>query len=240
MPEKIGQIKLSIIVPIFNEEKSILILYNKIRETLKTFDVKSEIIFVDDGSTDSSCKVLRYLSKLRSDIRFFEFNLNKGQHKAIEKGFHEAQGEVVVTIDGDLQEEPRDISKLIAKLDEGFDVVCGWRSVRKDSWLKVLKSKIGNYLHRKITKLELHDMSCTMRAYRKSLVKNLILQEKYEVGFIPYILSKYTKRITEVKIKHHKRAFGKSKYGLLATTIGTIRCFIKLILGNAKNRIVAW
>jgi len=228
-----NQIELSIIIPVFNEEMSILILYTKIEEVLCKLKYRSEIIFIDDGSTDSSGEILKYLCKLDENVRLFGFNSNRGQHKAIEKGFLEARGEIIVTLDGDLQNNPYDIPKLIAKLDEGFDIVCGWRSHRKDPWQKKLKSIIGNYLQRKITKIDLHDMSCSMRAYKKAIIKNLSFRHKYEVGLLPYIISKYTNKITEVKINHHARSYGKSKYDFFQTSLGTILYYLKLIINRS-------
>lgn len=235
-----NKIELSVIVPIYNEEDSIEFLYVDIKKTLATIVRKSEIIFVDDGSSDKSGKILSSLGEKDKDVKLFKFILNKGQHKAIEKGFREAKGDIIVTIDGDLQNDPSDIPKLIAKLNEGFDVVCGWRSARKDPFLKIIKSRFGNFFQSKITKLRLRDMSCTMRAYKKKSVKNLVLKHKYEIGLLPYILSKRTNKITEIKIKHHERIFGKSKYNLLPTIMGTVFCYFKLvrskkhILGHGK------
>lgn len=223
-------IELSIIIPVFNEEKNIPVLHKKIEEALPLFKNNLEIIFINDGSTDSSDKILEHLRGSSENIRVFTFNSNQGQHKAIEKGIREARGNIIVTMDGDLQNDPSDIPKLIDKLDEGFDAVCGWRASRYDPWHKVLKSRIGNYFQRKITKIELHDMSCTLRSYRKIAVKNLVLRNKYEISFVPYLLSKIGKKVTEIKVKHNPRTQDKSKYGFMPVCLGVTWYYIRLII----------
>ncbi len=228
--EKKDKIKISIVITIFNEKESINILYNQIKESIKLFGNGVEIIFVDDGSTDGSSEILKGISERDEAVRIFKFLSNKGQHKAMEAGFKEAEGEIVITMDGDLQNDPRDIPALISKLNEGYDVVCGWRTDRKDPKRIILKSKIANYLQRKITRMNLHDMSCSLRAYRGSIVKGLILKERYDVCLLPYILSKNTKAITEIKIRHNKRIFGKSKYNFFSISAGVIRCYLRLLL----------
>jgi glycosyltransferase involved in cell wall biosynthesis len=224
-----SHIDISIVIPIFNEEKAIQILYDKIKNMLKVSGKESEIIFVDDGSRDGSYEILKQLADIDKSVRVFRFDSNKGKCKGLEKGFHEARAEVIVTMDGDLQNDPDDIPKLISKLNEGSDVVCGWRWSRKDPWHKVLKSKIGNYVQRKITKIKLHDISCPMQAYKRGIVKDIIFQNRYDDFFLPFILSKYTNRITEVKIRHYQRPFGKSKYSFLTTSLEVVRNYIKLI-----------
>lgn len=222
-------IDVSIVIPVFNEEQAIQLLYDKLKNILEAFGRESEIIFVDDGSKDRSYEILKQLAGIDKNVRVFRFDSNNGQCKVLEKGFHEARAETVVTMDGDLQNDPADIPKLITKLNEGFDVVCGWRRSRKDPWPKVLKSKAGNYLQRKITKINLHDISCTMRAYRKNIVKDIILKNRYDIGLIPYILSKRTNKITEVEIGHYKRLFGRSKYGFFSSCFGAICNYVRLI-----------
>jgi len=229
------QISLSIIIPIFNEEGSITILYSRIKEVLITLGRKNEIIFVDDGSTDTSKNILKDLAAADKSVKVFTFESNKGQAKALEKGFREAQGDIIVTIDGDLQNDPAYIPKLISKLEEGYDLVCGWRSPRLDSGPKILKSKIGNYILSKAMSAKLHDMSCTLRAYRKNILQGLVLKDRHEIGFIPYILSRRTSKITEVKVRHNKRIAGKSKYNFLSTMLGTIRCHLRFVIYGKDN-----
>lgn len=228
-----NNIKLSVVVPIFNEEKAIAILYGEIKAALGE---KGEIIFIDDGSRDKSGMELERLQGLDETVRVFKLAAHQGQYKALEKGFSEARGEIVISMDGDLQNDPRDMFRLIAKLDEGFDVVCGWRGQRKDRWQRIIGAKIGNYLQRLITKVKLHDMGCGMRAYRRGILENLTFNDKYEFSLLPYILSKRTNKITEIKISHKRRIYGKSKYSWVYF-FGVINSYIKLLSAgnNGKN-----
>ncbi len=228
-PQDKNQIGISVVVPICNEEKTIDILYKRIRDVLGKLGENNEIIFIDDGSTDGSAEILKQLSILDKMVKVFKFLSNQGQHKAIEKGFMEAKGRIIVTMDSDLQHDPYDIPKLIGKLNENFDIVCGWRKDRKDRWYKIVSAKAGNFIQRKITGLNLHDMGCGMRAYRRDIVKNIVFTNKYEIGLLPYILSKRTNRITEIEIAHNKRIYGRSHYNL-SYIFGTIYCYTKLLL----------
>ena len=220
---------ISIIIPIFNEESSLCVLYAKIKDTLSDFTGKAEIIFINDGSTDSSGKMLQQIADSDNSVKVFGLGSNKGQCKALEKGFREARGDVIVTLDADLQNDPDDIPRLIERLNDGFDVVCGWRYCRIDPWHKVLKSRVGNYIQRRMTKVKVHDMSCTMRAYRRHVVRDIAFKDKYGISLIPLMLSKRTDKITEVKISHRNRIFGKSKYSFFSTCLGTIPSYLKMI-----------
>lgn len=231
-----NNIKLSVVVPIFNEEKAIAILCEEIKAALAAFGEGGEIIFVDDGSHDKSGEILERLAKMDANTRVFRLNSHQGQYKALEEGFRQARGEMVVSMDGDLQNDPRDILKLIAKLDEGFDVVCGWRWGRKDRWQRIIGAKIGNYLQRLITKVRLHDIGCGLRVYRKYVVEGLSLNNKYELPLLPYILSKRTNKITEIKITHMQRPYGRSRYGL-AYFFGSINSYIKLLSAGNNGKI---
>jgi glycosyltransferase involved in cell wall biosynthesis len=231
-----NNIKLSVVVPLFNEEKAIAILYGGIKAVLGALGEKGEIIFIDDGSRDKSGMELDRLQGADQAVRVFKLAAHQGQYKALEKGFSEARGEIVVSMDGDLQNDPHDIFRLIAKLDEGFDLVCGWRRERKDRWQRVIGAKVGNYLQRLITKVRLHDMGCGMRAYRKGIIENLTFNDKYEFSLLPYILSKRTNKITEIKITHKKRIHGKSKYSW-AYFLGVINSYIKLLLAENNRKI---
>jgi glycosyltransferase involved in cell wall biosynthesis len=234
------EINYSIIVPVFNEEDSVLPLFYSLKEIMDGLGEKYEIIFVDDGSTDSTLKRLNDLSMLYNNtLRVIHFNFNKGQGKAMEEGFRNAEGKIIISMDGDLQNDPKDIPELIFKIKKGFDLVCGWRHVRCDTFIKKIKSKLGNYLQRKIIGLSLHDISCTMRAYRKEAIASITFQEKFSFSMLPYIISQ-TKNIkmTEVKICHHHRKLGKTKYKCFNTIFGTVFCFVKLFCIYGRNRKV--
>ncbi len=223
---------LSIVIPVFNEEASLVPLYGKIKDVFSSYNRSLEIILVDDGSTDGSSAVLAQLASLDGRIKIVSFETNRGQHKAFMAGFQKAEGQIIVTLDSDLQDEPEEIFKLLAKMEDGFDLVCGWRWMRNDSWHKVLKSNIANFFQRRITKISLHDMGCSLRAYRSELAKKICLRHRHEVGFIPYFLSCFTDKITEVKVKHNKRVFGKSKYHVLSQTVGVLFCYLKVMHGR--------
>ncbi len=223
------EMQYSIIIPVFNEEDSILPLFHTLKEIMDCLGERYEVIFIDDGSTDYSLKQLNELSKKNDFLRIMHFNINRGQGKAMEEGFHNAKGRVIISMDSDLQNDPKDIPKLISELNKGYDLVCGWRHARSDAFMKKIKSRIGNFLQRKITGLNLHDMSCTMRAYKKEVIAGITLQEKFDFSILPYIISQTKNiKITEVKINHQYRKFGKTKYKCFNTIFGTVFCFIKL------------
>ena len=203
---------LSVIIPVYNEEENIKILNNKLRQALENLKKRYEIIFIDDCSQDSTLEILNELKKTDNFLRIIHFNENLGQSEALNFGFKKAKGKIIISLDGDLQNDPIDIPDLLKKLNEGYDVVCGWRYNRKDSKIiKTIPSKIANRFVRKITGIKIHDISCTLRAYRANCVKDLTL---FKGGhrLIPTILSKKGYKITEIKVKHNPRIYGKAKY----------------------------
>jgi glycosyltransferase involved in cell wall biosynthesis len=209
---------ISIVIPVYNEEESLPILYQKLKavlEKLKKSDKKSyEIIFVDDGSTDKSFEILEKIQKKDKKVKVIKFRGNFGQTAAFSAGFEEAKGEVIVTLDADLQNDPNDISLLLKKIDEGYDVVSGWRKKRKDPLLrKKIPSKISNFLARKLTGVEIHDSGCALKAYKKEALKNIELYGEMH-RFIPAIVAWKGYKVSEVTVFHHPRKFGKTKYGL--------------------------
>lgn len=207
----------SIIVPIYNEFQSIPQLLETISTTLQENDLKYEIICVDDGSTDGSSDLLAEQSQLRSDLHAIILRRNYGQTAAMAAGFKYAQGRVVITLDGDLQNDPVDIPRLMAKLDEGYDMVSGWRKNRQDAALtRLLPSKIANWLIGRITGVQLHDYGCSLKAYRAELVADMNLYGELH-RFLPALAVIEGARITEMPVRHHARRFGKSKYGLSRT-----------------------
>lgn len=173
-----------------------------------------EIIIVDDGSADSSLSVLRNekIDKNMNELRIIELRKNFGQTAALLAGFSKAQGEIIISLDGDLQNDPKDIPKFLQKLEEGYDIVCGWRKKRKDSVFKRIPSKISNYLNRRLNRINIHDSGCTFRAYISDAAKGLKLTGEGH-RYIPAILSYQGYRITEIPIEHHPRLKGKTKYG---------------------------
>ena len=208
------QLDLSVVVPIYNEAESINTLVDAIAISLKDTQLSYEIICVDDGSKDGSTKKLTELARRRSDLKAVILRRNYGQTPAMAAGFECATGKVIVTLDGDLQNDPTDIPMLLAKLDEGYDLVSGWRKKRQDPALtKLLPSKIANWIIGKVTGVKLQDYGCSLKAYRSELVADMNLYGELH-RFLPALAYIEGARITEVPVRHHPRRFGQSKYGL--------------------------
>jgi glycosyltransferase involved in cell wall biosynthesis len=206
-------LEVSVVVPCFNEAGNISPLYEQITQTL-TDKYNYEIIFVDDGSSDNSLAVLTRLQKADHRVRVICFRKNFGQTAALSAGFTHAQGKIIVAIDADLQNDPADIAKMIAKLDEGFDVVSGWRKKRRDNVItRVLPSKMGNWLIGKITGVKLHDFGCTLKAYRREVLAETKLYGEMH-RFIPALASWSGAKIVEMVVNHRPRTAGEANYGL--------------------------
>ncbi len=209
---------LSIVIPIFNEEANITNLWDRLRTVLEGHFTDPgrpwEVVFTDDGSRDASLAMLRAIALAEPRVAVVEFNRNYGQHAAIFGAFAVAQGQVVVTMDADLQNPPEEIPKLVAKIEEGFDVVGGWRQGRtdNDSLFRTLPSKLVNAVTRRTTGVRLHDYGCMLRAYRREIVDAMLLC-KERSSFIPALANSFAKRIAEVPVDHAERAAGDSKYG---------------------------
>lgn len=217
MSQKSKYEKLSIIIPVSNEAENIVPLHQALVLTLKGLERDYEILFVDDGSTDGTPNQLRQLAEKDSRVRVVFFQRNYGQTAALSAGFDYASGEIILAMDGDLQNDPADIPRLIAKLDEGYDVVSGWRKNRHDPFFS---RKIPSFLANKVISwvggLALEDYGCTLKAYRSSFVKNIRLFGEMH-RFIPLYAHNMGARITEIPVNHHPRRYGKSKYTALRT-----------------------
>jgi glycosyltransferase involved in cell wall biosynthesis len=206
--------ELSVVVPIYNEEESIPALYERLTGALTAMGAGYEIIAVDDGSRDRSFALLRDLANIDRRLRVVRFRRNFGQTAAFTAGFERARGEVVVTIDADLQNDPTDIPRLLDKIGEGYDVVSGWRARRQDAfWNRRLPSIIANRLISLVTGLRLHDYGCSLKAYRREVVQDLQLYGELH-RFIPAIASWQGVEVAELAVNHEPRRFGKSKYGI--------------------------
>ncbi|BAZ45732.1 putative glycosyl transferase [Chondrocystis sp. NIES-4102] len=209
-----SQLDLSIVVPIYNEADSVERLISAIALAAKETQLNYEIICVDDGSKDCSTAVLTDMAKKRVDLKAIILRRNYGQTAAMAAGFELAKGKVIVTLDGDLQNDPADIPMLISKLNEGYDLVSGWRKHRQDDALtRLLPSKIANIIIAKVTGVRLHDYGCSLKAYRSELIADMNLYGELH-RFLPALAYIEGARITEVPVRHHARQFGKSKYGL--------------------------
>ena len=205
---------LSVVVPIYNEAESIETLVNAIATALKETRLNYEIICIDDGSKDGSTEVLTDLARRRIDLKAVILRRNYGQTPAMAAGFECATGKIIVTLDGDLQNDPADIPMLLAKLAEGYDLVSGWRQKRQDAALtRLLPSKIANLIIARVTGVKLHDYGCSLKAYRSELIADLNLYGELH-RFLPVLAYIEGARITEVPVRHHARRFGQSKYGL--------------------------
>ncbi len=205
--------EVSVVVPLLNEQDNIGPLYEQITQTL-TDVYNYEIIFIDDGSSDNSFNVLTKLQKTDAGMRVICFRKNFGQTAALSAGFAHARGKVIVAIDADLQNDPADIPEMLAKLDEGFDVVSGWRKKRHDNAItRLLPSKIANWLIAKITGVKLHDFGCTLKVYRREVLAEIKLYGEMH-RFIPALASWSGARIAEMVVNHRPRTAGTAKYGL--------------------------
>jgi len=205
---------ISVIIPFYNEEDNIEPLYEQLTNTLKDLKREYKIIFVDDGSTDNSFRNMLKVKEKDENVRILKFRKNFGQTAALKAGFDHADGDITISMDGDLQNDPADIPRFLEKIEtEDYDVVCGWRADRKDTFSKKITSRFANLLRKLTTDSLIHDSGCTFRAYRNLCVKNLDLYGETH-RYIPAMLSWKGYRIGEVKVKHHPRKYGKTKYGL--------------------------
>lgn len=204
----------SIVIPVYNEEASLLQLYGEICSAMASDPGRAyEVIFVDDGSTDGSATICRTLAA-REGVRLIVFRRNFGQTAAMAAGFDAAQGDVIVPMDADLQNDPRDIPRLLEKIDEGFDVVSGWRARRQDKFFsRRLPSVVANWIISRITGVQLHDYGCTLKAYHRDLAEHMHLYGEMH-RFLPVLASWAGASVEEIAVNHRPRAFGQSKYGI--------------------------
>ena len=227
-------ILISIIIPVFNEEDNVIPLFHAINSVMIKVKEKYEIIFVDDGSKDNT---LEYLKDLLNNgfnsnsLRIIQLQKNYGQTQALLAGFDNAKGDLIVTIDGDMQNDPKDIPNLLAAMSTDYDVICGWRKNRKDNLFKKIPSKLNNFLNRKLNHLNIHDSGCTLRVYRREAIENIQLFAEGH-RYIPAILANQGFRVGEIVTEHHARMNGKSKYGLKRL----FRGFIDLITLSVINK----
>lgn len=225
--ESSPSLDLSVVIPVYNEAPNLRPLCESLMEALLPLQRSFEVILVDDGSTDDSLPVYQDLCRRYRQLRVLRLRRNFGQTAGFSAGFDSARGRAIVTMDGDLQNDPADIPALLVKLEEGFDLVSGWRVRRRDKKLtRILPSRIANWLISCLTGVRLHDYGCSLKAYRFEVVKNLALYGELH-RFIPVLASMYGVTITEVPVDHHPRLMGKSKYTLSRATrviidLGTI------------------
>lgn len=204
---------ISIVVPVFNEEESLKPFYKELSLVIPDLDKNYEIIFVDDGSKDKSLDILKEFSSKNKNVKIFSFRKNQGKAEALTYGFEKASGDYIVTLDADLQDNPSEISKLLSKIKkEDFNLICGWRKKRKDSYSKIMSSKVFNLLASFFWGVKLHDYNCGLKVYEKDAAKSLKLYGGLH-RFIPLLVFQQGFSVTEIPVEHSIRRFGKSKYG---------------------------
>ena len=221
---------ISIAIPLYNEKENIIPLFGQIQQAMQNLKITYEVIFVDDGSNDGSDVVLGDLYKKNSDvIRVIMFRRNFGKSAALSAGFDIAQGNFIFTMDGDLQDDPMEIPKFLNKLDEGYDLVSGWKFPRKDPLSKTLPSKLFNFVTSKITGVKLHDFNCGFKLYRREVIKNISIYGELH-RYIPVLAHQSGYKIGEIKITHHPRTWGRSKYGAKRLLIGFLDLITTLFI----------
>jgi len=204
---------ISVIIPTFNEGENLRSLYTQLKFVLEHIDKTYEIIFVDDGSSDNSFSILARLHQKDGNIRVIQFRKNFGKSAALSAGFNYARGEIIITMDADLQDDPREIPNFLGKLSEGYDLVSGWRSPRKDPLSKILPSRLFNYLTSAFTGVKVHDFNCGFKAYKNKTIKDIDLYgELYR--YILVLVHWRGYKVGEIKVKHHPRIHGQSKYSM--------------------------
>lgn len=205
--------KLSVVIPVYDEKKNISVLYNELKDVLRDIGWEYEIIFVDDGSKDGSLEQLRDIKKQDEFVKIIAFQRNYGQSAALKVGFQKANGDVIVTLDADLQNDPRDIPKLLFYINKGYGLVSGWRKQRQDSFKKKFVSKFANWIRNKITSENIKDTGCMLKAYRREFLSKIKLYNGLH-RFLPTLLKLEGAKVIEVEVNHRPRVFGQSKYGI--------------------------
>jgi len=210
-------VDISIVVPVFNEQDNVEAVYSAISSALQAMGCSYEIVMVDDGSSDKSYSVLARLASCDTALKVIRFRRNFGQTAAMSAGFDYAKGEIIIPMDGDLQNDPADIPRLVAKIHEGYDVVSGWRRDRKDTFIsRKIPSMIANSLISRQTGVHLHDYGCTLKAYRREVLDGINLYGGMH-RFVPALASQFGARVTEIPVNHFPRLHGVSKYGISRT-----------------------
>jgi glycosyltransferase involved in cell wall biosynthesis len=209
-----GSEMISVLIPVFNEGENISPLYEEVTSVLRQIDRDYEVIFIDDGSSDDTLNQLKVISEKDSNIKVVSLSRNFGQTAALTAGIDFSKGKIIVPMDGDLQNDPKDILALLQKIEEGFDVVSGWRKSRKDSFLtRRFPSIAANKIISLIGGVRLHDYGCTLKAYRRDVLKNIRLYGEMH-RFIPIYAQWMGAQVSEIPVRHHPRKFGSSKYGM--------------------------
>lgn len=225
----------SYIIPLYNEEESIAELYFSLKNAADRIDPDYEIIFVDDGSMDKSTEKIQELARNNQKVKLISFRKNTGKSIALQTGFNASTGEIVITLDADLQDDPTQITKLLAKMNEGYDLVSGWKENRKDPLNRLILTKIFNTIVSSFSGLKLHDFNCGLKVYKKEVVKELNIYGELH-RFIPVIAHNLGFSVSEASVKHQPRKYGKSKYGIGRIPKGFLDFMTILFLTNYATR----
>jgi len=226
---------ISVVVPVRDEEENVGPLLAELAAALEPLERRWEVVFVDDGSTDGTFAALTRLHGAHSNVRVVRLRRNFGKAAALAAGFAEASGDAIVTIDGDLQDDPAEIPRLLAKLDEGFDLVTGWKTRRRDPWTRRVPSKIFNRVVGFVSGLRLHDMNCGLKAYKPEVVRGLRLYGELH-RYIPVIAHYRGFRVAEIPVNHRPRAHGRSRYGMERYLRGFLDLLTVTFMGRYRNR----
>ncbi len=229
------KIDLSVIIPLYNEAESLPELYSRLKEVLHAKKISYELIFIDDGSQDGSFEILEKFHNEDKRVRVIQFRKNFGKSAGLACGFQEARGEIVITMDADLQDDPNEIPHLIEKINEGYDLVSGWKKKRYDPFIKRNTSKIYNFVTSLVSGIRLHDFNCGLKAYRKEVVKSIEVYGQLH-RFIPVLAHWQGFRVTEIVVKHHPRKYGKTKFGAFRFIAGMLDLFTVVFLNKFKKR----
>ncbi len=226
---------ISVVIPIHNEERSIALLHEELQAALEPLREEWEAVYVDDGSTDGSFAALTRLHAREENVRVVRLRRNFGKAAALATGFAQVDGDIVVTIDGDLQDDPAEIPRLLAKLHEGFDLVSGWKAQRRDPLTRRIPSKLFNHVAGWMSGLRLHDMNCGLKAYRRDVVRSLVLYGELH-RFIPVLAHEQGYRVAELPVNHRPREHGRSRYGLERYLRGFLDLLTVSFMGRYRHR----
>ncbi len=226
---------LSVVIPLVNEEESLDELYARIKGVLATLDLTSEIIFVDDGSTDNSMTILTRLHQKDPQVRVFQFRKNYGKSAALQQGFRAARGNVIITMDADLQDDPDEIPQLLARIKSGYDLVSGWKRDRKDPFIKRNTSKLFNRVTCMMTGLKIHDINCGLKAYRREVTDTIRVYGQLH-RFLPVLAQWEGFLVGEIPVKHHARKYGSTKFGVSRFTAGFFDLITVLFITRYTKR----
>ncbi len=226
---------ISVIIPLYNERENVRPFYQELTAVLQSVRQPYEILYIDDGSRDGTGQELLKLQETDKHVRVAQFRRNLGKSAALNLGFKEAKGDIIFTIDGDLQDDPKEIPRFIAKLNEGFDLVCGWKRIRRDPFGKLLPSKIFNWLVRKLTRVPVHDANCGFKAYRSTVTRSLHIYGELH-RYIPSLVYGKGFKVGEIVVNHRPRKFGKSKYGFSRLIKGFLDLMTIRYIAMYQNR----